>query len=90
MTNAQSKKKLCYGQTHLNYYCDASFHIILVLQCTVLFVMYMSSSEQICAYFTSPSVCIGPVAANQVRDRIEHTAGEKRMSGHPDYHHLRK
>jgi len=39
---------------------------------------------QICSYFTDPLNCIGPVAANEVRESIEHTAGEKRVSGHPD------
>lgn len=48
-----------------------------------------SQPKKICAYFTTPSVCIGPVASDQVRDHVEHTAGEKRISGHPDYHHLK-
>ena len=41
---------------------------------------------QICSYFTDPLTCIGPVATNQVRrsSGFEHTAGEKRLSGHPD------
>ena len=49
----------------------------------------LSPSRQICAYFTSPQVCIGPVAKSNPNKYMEHTAGEKRMSGHPDYHHLK-
>jgi len=42
--------------------------------------------KKICSYFTDPLTCIGPVATNQVRRStgFEHTAGEKRLSGHPD------
>jgi len=29
-------------------------------------------------------MCLGPVAADQVVSAVEHTAGEKRLSGHPD------
>ena len=45
---------------------------------------------QICTYFTDPLMCVGPVNAKHVRSNMEHTAGEKRMSSHPDYHHLRR
>ncbi len=48
-----------------------------------------SQPKKICTYFTDPALCLGPVAASMVRSSIEHTAGEKRLSGHPDYHHLR-
>jgi maltodextrin utilization protein YvdJ len=40
-------------------------------------------SFQICSYFTDPQNCIGPVAVNRVYSAMEHTAGEKRLSGHP-------
>ena len=39
---------------------------------------------QICSYFSDPMMCLGPVAADQVVSAVEHTAGEKRLSGHPD------
>jgi hypothetical protein len=46
---------------------------------------------QICSYFTDPQNCIGPVAVNRVFSAMEHTAGEKRLSGHPDdFLHLKK
>lgn len=48
-----------------------------------------SQPKKICTYFTDPNVCIGPVATSQVRSSMEHTAGEKRISGHPDFHHLK-
>jgi len=43
-----------------------------------------SQPKKICSYFSDPMMCIGPVAADQVLTAIEHTAGEKRLSGHPD------
>jgi len=43
-----------------------------------------SQPKKICSYFTDPLMCIGQVAAGQVQTAIEHTAGEKRLSGHPD------
>jgi len=43
-----------------------------------------SQPKKICSYFSDPMMCLGPVATNQVSTSIEHTAGEKRLSGHPD------
>merc|ERR1712080_792715 len=40
--------------------------------------------KKLCTYFTDAASCIGPVATHQVRNHVEHTAGEKRMSAHPD------
>lgn len=39
---------------------------------------------QICSYFSDAMMCLGPVATDQVVTAVEHTAGEKRLSGHPD------
>jgi len=44
--------------------------------------------KKLCAYFTDPAICIGPVATHQVKNHIEHTAGEKRRSSHPDHDNL--
>jgi len=41
--------------------------------------------KKLCTYFTSPDVCIGPVAHHKVRRTIEYTANEKRRSAHPDH-----
>lgn len=41
--------------------------------------------KKLCTYFTSPDVCIGPVAHHKVRRTIEYTANEKRRSPHPDH-----
>jgi hypothetical protein len=50
-----------------------------------------SKPKKICSYFTDPQNCIGPVAVNRVYSAMEHTAGEKRISGHPDdFLHLKK
>jgi len=43
-----------------------------------------SQPKKICSYFSDPMMCLGPVAADQVVSAVEHTAGEKRLSGHPD------
>jgi len=50
-----------------------------------------SRPKKICSYFSDSQTCIGPVSVNQVLSAVEHTAGEKRISGHPDdYLHFRK
>lgn len=50
-----------------------------------------SRPKKICSYFTDSQTCVGPVASNQMMTAMEHTAGEKRLSGHPDdFLHLRK
>lgn len=40
-----------------------------------------SAFFQVCSYFKDPLVCIGPVATDQIKNTIEHTAGEKRITG---------
>lgn len=45
--------------------------------------------KKLCTYFTDPEVCIGPVAAHQNKRIMQHTAGEKRQSAHPDHGYLR-
>jgi len=45
--------------------------------------------KKLCTYFTDSDVCIGPVASHQIKRFIEHTAGEKRMSAHPDHGYLK-
>jgi len=46
--------------------------------------------KKLCTYFVDPQTCIGAVATHQVRNHVEHTAGEKRVSAHPDdYNNLR-
>ena len=34
-----------------------------------------------CSYFKDPLVCIGPVATDQVKQIVQYTAGEKRITG---------
>jgi hypothetical protein len=45
--------------------------------------------KKLCTYYTDPEVCIGPVASAQNKRVMQHTAGEKRMSAHPDHSYLR-
>merc|ERR1711936_971616 len=45
--------------------------------------------KKLCTYFTDADLCIGNVATHQIKRIMEHTAGEKRMSAHPDHEYLR-
>lgn len=45
--------------------------------------------KKLCTYFTDADVCIGPVATHQIKRVMDHTAGEKRQSAHPDHSFLR-
>merc|ERR1719490_115254 len=45
--------------------------------------------KKLCTYYTDPEVCIGPVASAQNKRVMQHTAGEKRQSAHPDHSYLR-
>lgn len=57
------------------------FELFLLLLCG-FFIIFCPL--QICSYFSDPMMCLGPVAADQVLTAVEHTAGEKRLSAHPD------
>ena len=57
------------------------FELFLLLLCG-FFIIFRPL--QICSYFSDPMMCLGPVAADQVLTAVEHTAGEKRLSAHPD------
>lgn len=73
------------GQKSLGEDCntssDCNIHKGL---CCKLHRRAKSQPKKICSYFTDPQNCVGPVASNQVHSAMEHTAGEKRVSGHPD------
>ncbi|KAJ1527290.1 hypothetical protein ONE63_008810 [Megalurothrips usitatus] len=44
---------------------------------------HRQAPRKVCSYFKDPLICIGPVASDQVKELdIEHTAGEKRLTGH--------
>jgi len=45
-----------------------------------------SQPKKICSYYVDSQNCLGPVAAPSLGGR-EFTAGEKRLSSHPDYMH---
>ena len=57
------------------------FELFLLLLCVFSIIF---CPLQICSYFSDPMMCLGPVAADQVLTAVEHTAGEKRLSAHPD------
>jgi len=36
---------------------------------------------QACSYFRDPFLCIGPVAPDAIKEQMQHTANEKRLTG---------
>ncbi|XP_058796114.1 prohormone-3 [Phymastichus coffea] len=42
---------------------------------------HRQTPRKMCSYFKDPLVCIGPVAADQVKQIVQYTAGEKRITG---------
>jgi hypothetical protein len=51
---------------------------------------HRQAPRKACSYFKDPLICVGPVAMEQIRERVEHTAGEKRITDKADaYNHLR-
>ncbi|XP_034242758.1 ITG-like peptide isoform X3 [Thrips palmi] len=57
---------------------------------------HRQAPRKVCSYFKDPLICIGPVASDQVKELdIEHTAGEKRLTGHATggaaaFNHIRR
>ncbi|BES97603.1 Hypothetical protein NTJ_10417 [Nesidiocoris tenuis] len=53
---------------------------------------HRQAARKVCSYFKDPLVCIGPVASDQVKDDIERTAGEKRITAKSAgaFNHLRR
>ncbi|GJQ86791.1 hypothetical protein Trydic_g5582 [Trypoxylus dichotomus] len=55
--------------------CDISRGLCCQLQ-----RRHRQQPRKVCSYFKDPLVCIGPVAADQVKNAVQHTAGEKRLT----------
>ncbi|XP_018325057.1 ITG-like peptide [Agrilus planipennis] len=49
--------------------------------CCQLQRRHRQAPRKVCSYFKDPLVCIGPVATDQIKNPIQHTAGEKRLTG---------
>ncbi|XP_044264103.1 prohormone-3 isoform X1 [Tribolium madens] len=56
--------------------CDISRGLCCQLQ-----RRHRQAPRKVCSYFKDPLVCIGPVASDQIKSNIQHTAGEKRLTG---------
>ncbi|XP_022921217.1 prohormone-3 [Onthophagus taurus] len=56
--------------------CDISRGLCCQLQ-----RRHRQAPRKVCSYFKDPLVCIGPVAADQIKNVVQHTAGEKRLTG---------
>ncbi|XP_047102903.1 ITG-like peptide [Schistocerca piceifrons] len=66
--------------------CDISKGLCCQLQ-----RRHRQAPRKVCSYFKDPLICIGPVAADQVKEDIEHTAGEKRITGKvASFNHIRR
>ncbi|KAJ8687179.1 hypothetical protein QAD02_022973 [Eretmocerus hayati] len=49
--------------------------------CCQLQRRHRQTPRRVCSYFKDPLVCIGPVATDQVKQIIQYTSGEKRITG---------
>ncbi|XP_044744944.1 prohormone-3 isoform X1 [Coccinella septempunctata] len=56
--------------------CDISRGLCCQLQ-----RRHRQAPRKVCSYFKDPLVCIGPVATDQIKNSVQHTAGEKRLTG---------
>ncbi|CAH0551883.1 unnamed protein product [Brassicogethes aeneus] len=56
--------------------CDISRGLCCQLQ-----RRHRQAPRKVCSYFKDPLVCVGPVASDQIKNSIQHTAGEKRLTG---------
>ncbi|XP_050315732.1 ITG-like peptide isoform X2 [Anthonomus grandis grandis] len=61
---------------HMSTECDISRGLCCQLQ-----RRHRQAPRKACSYFKDPLVCIGPVATDQIKNTVEHTAGEKRITG---------
>ncbi|KAG7312845.1 hypothetical protein JYU34_001227 [Plutella xylostella] len=50
--------------------------------CCIMQRRHRQKARKTCGYFKEPLVCIGPVATDQVREFVQHTAGEKRIAAY--------
>ncbi|XP_021918850.1 prohormone-3 isoform X1 [Zootermopsis nevadensis] len=72
-----SNKKLYSEDCTMSSECDIGKGLCCQLQ-----RRHRQAARKVCSYFKDPLICIGPVATDQVKDNnIEHTAGEKRLTG---------
>nr|CAH7719927.1 unnamed protein product [Callosobruchus chinensis] len=61
---------------HMSSECEISRGLCCQLQ-----RRHRQAPRKVCSYFKDPLVCIGPVATDQIKYTVEHTAGEKRLTG---------
>lgn len=54
--------------------CDISRGLCCIIQ-----RRHRQKPRKSCGYFKEPAVCLGTVASDQVRQYVQHTAGEKRV-----------
>ncbi|XP_019868555.1 ITG-like peptide isoform X2 [Aethina tumida] len=66
-----------YSETcNMSSECDISRGLCCQLQ-----RRHRQAPRKVCSYFKDPLVCIGPVAIDQIKNAVQHTAGEKRITG---------
>ncbi|XP_063370959.1 ITG-like peptide [Cydia amplana] len=68
------------GRKQYNEDCNASSECDITRGlCCVMQRRHRQKARKSCGYFKEPLVCIGPVATDQIREFVQHTAGEKRI-----------
>ncbi|XP_073948686.1 ITG-like peptide [Choristoneura fumiferana] len=68
------------GRKQYNEDCSASSECDITRGlCCVMQRRHRQKARKSCGYFKEPLVCIGPVATDQIREFVQHTAGEKRI-----------
>lgn len=81
-----SNKKQYSEDCVMSNECDISKGLCCQLQ-----RRHRQTPRKVCSYFKDPLVCIGPVATDQITNAVEHTAGEKRITGKlSSFNHIRK
>ncbi|KAK6618490.1 Prohormone-3 [Polyplax serrata] len=81
-----SNKKQYSEECFMSGECDISKGLCCQLQ-----RRHRQAPRKACSYFKDPLICIGPVATDQITNHVEHTAGEKRLTGKmTGYNHVHK
>ncbi|CAG9794178.1 unnamed protein product [Diatraea saccharalis] len=68
------------GHKQYNEDCNSSSECDITRGlCCIVQRRHRQKPRKSCGYFKEPLVCIGPVATDQIREFVQHTAGEKRI-----------
>ncbi|CAB3223126.1 unnamed protein product [Arctia plantaginis] len=75
------------GRKQYNEDCESSGECDITRGlCCIMQRRHRQKPRKSCGYFKEPLVCIGPVAIDQIREYVQHTAGEKRIGNVYKFH----